>query len=164
VIDRTGIQTRLDALGLTLPIPPALVAAYDATRVIGDQVYVSGQIPLCDGSLRHVGRVGVELDLQAGRDAARQCAVNALAQLQAAVENLDRIRALSAVTVYVAETPGFAKLHLVADEASHLLAAVLGDAGHHSRTVVGVAGLPLGAPVELTLAAAVASEVAGEGA
>lgn len=118
--DRARVQKRLDALGLTLPTPPAPVAAYDATRIIGDQVYVSGQIPLCDGSLRAGGRVGVELDLQAGRDAARQCALNALAQLQAVVGNLDRIRALSAVTVYVAATPGFADLHLVADEASHL--------------------------------------------
>jgi enamine deaminase RidA (YjgF/YER057c/UK114 family) len=147
--DHTESPTRrLAALGLTLPAPSPAVAAFEPFVRHGNTVYVSGQIATRDGTLIATGRLGAEVDLPTGQEAARVCALNVLAQL-AAAGSLDDLERLLKVTVYVASTPDFTQQPAVADGASRLLHDVLGPAGPHARAAVGVAALPLGTPVEV---------------
>ncbi|QBI19447.1 RidA family protein [Egibacter rhizosphaerae] len=139
---------RLRELGISLPEPPAPAAAYVPTRIHQGWVQVSGQIAAAGGELVLSGRLGAELDRESVQPAARQCAINLLAQLRAAAEgDLGRVTLLR-VGVYVACDPSFNEQHLVANGVSELLGDVLGDAGSHARAAVGVAALPLGSPVE----------------
>ena len=140
---------RLIRLGLTLPDPPAAVAAFEPFVHSGDMVYTSGQIAIRDGQLVAKGRVGAEVDLATGVEAARVCALNVLAQLRAAAGSLDNIDRLVKVTVFVASADDFTQQPQVADGASKLLIDVLGPAGAHARSAIGVAALPLGTPVEI---------------
>ncbi len=109
----------------------------------------SGQLPLDGGKLVHTGQIGDELTVAHGQAAARACAINILAQAKAALGDLGRIKRVVKITAFVASTPDFVEQHLVANGASDLLVAVLGDAGKHARSAVGVASLPLNAPVEI---------------
>lgn len=145
---------RLAELGITLPEPPAAVAAYIPAVVHGGLVWVSGQVPFRDGGLPRVGLVGRDISVEDAAEEARYCAINALSQLKAAAGSLDRIDRILKLTVFVASSPGFHAQPLVANGASELLQAVFGDAGRHARSAVGVAELPLGSPVEVELVAA----------
>ncbi len=140
---------RLARLGLKLPAPPPAVAAFQPYVRVGATVYTSGQIATRDGQLVAVGQLGADVDLATGQDAARACALNVLAQLHAAAGSLDDIAQLVKITVFVASTVGFTQQPQVADGASRLLIDVLGPAGSHARSAVGVAALPLGSPVEI---------------
>ena len=141
---------RLAELGITLPAAPAPAAAYVPWVVVGDLVFTAGQIPVADGQIVNPGIVGVDVDLDGARAAARQCAINVLAQLQAAAGgDLSRIARIVKLTVFVASAPTFTEQHLVANEASELVAAVFGEAGQHARSAVGMAALPLNAAVEV---------------
>jgi enamine deaminase RidA (YjgF/YER057c/UK114 family) len=111
--------------------------------------YVSGQVPMADGILVAAGALTTEEDVERGRRCARQCAVNVLAQLEAAAGTLDGVEQMVKLTVYVASAPGFTAQPLVADAASELIHEVLGDDGRHARTAIGVAALPLDSPVEI---------------
>lgn len=139
---------RLAELGITLPDPPPPAAAYVPWIRSGALVFTAGQLPLEGGDLLARGVVGRDLDLDTARDCARACAVNLLTQLRAAAGDLSRVRRLVKVTVFVASAPSFTEQHLVANGCSELLAEVLGEAGPHARSAVGVASLPMGAPVE----------------
>lgn len=145
-----GVVTdRLDELGLTLPPAPRPAAAYVPAVVSASQVITAGQLPLVDGALPATGRCGDTLDTEAAQDLARTAALNLLAVAGDAVDgDLDRLR-LVKLTVFVASTPDFHEQHLVANGASLLLHDVLGERGVHARSAVGVAVLPLNAPVEL---------------
>jgi len=142
-------EQRLAGLGLTLPDPPVAVAAFQPYVRFGETVYVSGQIATRDGRLVAAGRLGDDVDIATGQDAARVCALNVLAQLRAAAGSLDAIARLVKIGVFVACTPGFTAQPQVADGASRLLIDVLGPAGAHARSAIGVAALPLGTPVEI---------------
>jgi enamine deaminase RidA (YjgF/YER057c/UK114 family) len=144
-----GATQRLVRLGLTLPDPPAAVAAFEPFVHSGDMVYTSGQIATRDGQLVAAGRVGAEVDLATGQEAARVCALNVLAQLRVAAGSLDNIDRLVKITVFVASADDFTLQPQVADGASRLLIDVLGPAGKHARSAIGVAALPLGTPVEI---------------
>jgi enamine deaminase RidA (YjgF/YER057c/UK114 family) len=144
-----SVSERLAELGLVLPEPPAAVAAFEPYVVVGDTVYTSGQIATRDGKLVAAGVLGVEVDVEGGQQAARACALNVLAQLDAAAGSLDRIARLVKITVFVASAPTFTQQPQVADGASRLLIDVLGDAGRHARSAIGVASLPLATPVEV---------------
>jgi enamine deaminase RidA (YjgF/YER057c/UK114 family) len=160
--ERIGtVADRLARLGLQLPPPPAPVAAFEPYVRHGDTIYTSGQIAVRDGHLVAAGRLGAEVDLAAGQDAARACAVNVLAQLQAAAGSLDAVT-LVKLTVYIACTDEFVQQPLVADGASQLLLDVLGAAGAHARSAIGVAALPLGTPVEVEAIAQVSTGAAHE--
>jgi enamine deaminase RidA (YjgF/YER057c/UK114 family) len=148
-------ETGLAALGLALPEPPPAVAFFLPWRRIGLTIYVSGQIATSDGTLLHEGRVGETVALEQARECARACALNALAQLHAAVGDLDRIEQLVKLTVFVASAPEFAEQHLVANGASDLLIDVFGERGRHARSAIGVAALPLASPVEIEVIAQV---------
>ncbi|MGH2728840.1 MAG: RidA family protein, partial [Actinomycetota bacterium] len=142
---------RLGELGITLPEPPAAVAAYVPAVVHGGLIWVSGQVPFRDGALPRVGLVGRDISVEDAAEEARYCAINAIAQLKAAAGSLDRIERILKLTVFVASSPGFHAQPLVANGASELLQAVFGEQGRHARSAVGVAELPLGAPVEVEL-------------
>jgi enamine deaminase RidA (YjgF/YER057c/UK114 family) len=138
---------RLTRLGLTLPEPPAPVAAFQPWVRHGTTVYVSGQIATRDGQLIATGRLGEAVDVAAGQEAAQACALNVLAQLNEAAGSLDAIARLIKIQVFVASDAGFTSQP--ADGASRLFIDVLGAAGAHARSAIGVAALPLGTPVEI---------------
>jgi enamine deaminase RidA (YjgF/YER057c/UK114 family) len=143
------IEKRLAELGVTLPVAAAPAANYVPYIRTGNLVLTAGQLPLKDGKLTSAGLLGRDLDTAAGKEAAKQCAVNILAQAKAALGDLQKIRRLVKITVFVACTPDFVEQHLVANGASDFLVAVLGEKGRHARSAVGTASLPLNAPVEI---------------
>lgn len=152
---------RLAALGLTLPTVVAPVGSYLPAVREGNLVWTSGQLPMVDGALAQTGLVGdgpdAEVSVEQAADLARTCALNALAAVASVlIGGLDDVRRVVKVVGFVASAPGFTAQPAVVNGASDLLVAVLGDAGRHARSAVGVAGLPLGAPVEVELAVAVA--------
>ena len=142
-------ESRLAELGITLPEAAAPAANYIPYAVTGNLLFTSGQLPLTGGKLSATGLLGRELDVTAGREAAKWCAVNILAQAKAALGDLGRIARIVKISVFVASTPDFTEQHLVANGASDFLVDVLGDKGRHARSAVGMASLPLNAPVEI---------------
>jgi enamine deaminase RidA (YjgF/YER057c/UK114 family) len=143
------IEKRLAELGVTLPAAAAPAANYIPFAQSGKLLLTSGQLPLVDGKMVATGLLGRDLDTVAGKVAARICAVNVLAQIKAATGDLEKIRQLLKITVFVASSPDFTEQHLVANGASDLLAEALGERGRHARAAVGTASLPLNAPVEV---------------
>lgn len=144
-----AIEAKLAELGIVLPQAAAPAANYVPFALSGNLLFTAGQLPLKDGKLVATGLLGRDLDTATGRDAAWTCAINVLAQAKAALGDLGRIRRVVKITVFVASAPDFTEQHLVANGASDLLVAVLGDAGRHARSAVGNAALPLNAPVEV---------------
>jgi enamine deaminase RidA (YjgF/YER057c/UK114 family) len=142
-------EERLQQLGVDLPAPATPVAAYVPTVRTGNLLYVSGQVPLVDGTPTHLGHLGDDLGLEDGRAAARTCAINLLAALKAELGELSRVTRVVKVTGFVASAPGFTDQPKVVNAASELFGEVFGDAGRHARSAVGVAALPLGVPVEV---------------
>lgn len=147
----TSPTARLEALGLVLPPVVTPLAAYVPAVRIGDQVWTSGQLPLVAGALTHSGKVGAGVTPEQAIEAARTAALNGLAAAAALAGGLDQVQAVLKVVVYVACDPSFTAQPQVANGASELLGAVFGDAGRHARSAVGVAALPLDAPVEVEL-------------
>lgn len=150
-----AFDRRISELGLTLPEPFRLNDPLVTVVVHGPLARTSGQLPRdLNGRLVHPGTVGVEITVEQGAEAARWCALNALAVLREALGSLDRIERVLSVLGFVACTAGFAQQATVIDGASRLLAEVFGDAGRHSRSAVGVAALPRGSAVEIEVAVA----------
>lgn len=144
------VRDRLAALGLTLPEVAAPVAAYVPALRSGQYVYTSGQLPFVDGALPSTGKVGADVSAEEAFDLARICGLNALAAI-ASVADLDSVAQVVKVGVYVASEPGFTGQPQVANGASELFGSVFAAAGVHTRSAVGVAVLPLDAPVEVDL-------------
>ena len=142
---------RLAELGLSLPAVPVPVAAYLPATRFDDLIFTSGQLPTVDGALIATGRVGAEVSPEEAYACARTAALNGLAAVADHTGDLDVIARVIKVVVYVASAPGFTGQPQVANGASDLLVAVLGEAGRHARSAVGVATLPLDAPVEVEL-------------
>lgn len=149
------IDERLTELGIELPPAPAPVASYVPVRVAGGLAFVAGQIPLDAGALLSPGKLGAEVSLEQGVEAARRCALQALAALRDALGSLDRVREVVKVDVFVASAPGFVDQPKVANGASDTFVEIFGDAGRHARAAVGVAELPLGASVEVAVLVAI---------
>ena len=135
--------------------------AVDQVVVVGDQLWVSGQVATADGGLLATGVVGADVDLETGQRCARQCAANLLDRIREALEGLEPVVRIVKLTVYVASAPGFTEQHVVANGASEQLIEVLGEAGRHARAAIGVAALPLGSPVEVEAVVLVNPERAG---
>ena len=147
----SGPEQRLAALGLDVPdvVPP--VAAYVPAAISGSLVFTAGQLPLRAGELIAEGVVGQAVTPDEAAMCAQQCALNAIAAVKAEIGDLDRVRRVVKVVVFVASAPDFTGQPQVANGASELLGEVFGEAGKHARSAVGVAALPLGAPVEVEL-------------
>lgn len=143
-------EQRLAELGLSVPEVAAPVASYIPALRSGDHVVTSGQLPMRERRLIHTGKVGGEVSPEDGAACAQQCALNALAAVASQVP-LERVRRIVKLTVFVASTPDFTGQPQVANGASDLVGEVFGDAGRHTRSAVGVAVLPLDAPVEVEM-------------
>jgi enamine deaminase RidA (YjgF/YER057c/UK114 family) len=147
----SAVEDRLKELGLTVPEVAKPVAAYVPALADGRRVYTSGQLPMVDGKLQVTGKVGHEVTPEEAKDLARICALNALAAVKSAAGDLDRVARVVKVVGFVASAPDFTGQPGVVNGASELLAEVLGDKGVHARSAVGVAVLPLDAPVEVEI-------------
>lgn len=145
-----SVEDRLAAMGLTVHevVPP--VAAYVPAVVTGSYVYTSGQLPFVDGALPETGKVGAEVSPERAAELAAICALNAIAAVKS-VALLESVVRVVKVTCFVASAPGFTGQPAVANGASNLLLEAFGDLGAHARSAVGVAVLPLDAPVEVEL-------------
>lgn len=146
-----SIEDRLAELGLALPpvVPP--VAAYVPAQISGNLVYTAGQLPMIGGVLPATGKVGAEVGADEAKEFARVCALNALAAAESVIGSLDRVTKVVKVVGFVASAPDFTGQPGVVNGASELLGEVFGEAGRHARSAVGVAVLPLDAPVEVEL-------------
>jgi enamine deaminase RidA (YjgF/YER057c/UK114 family) len=151
-----GPEERLAALGLVLPVVTPPLAAYVPAVRTGNHVYTAGQLPVVEGQLLATGKVGAEVGASEASALARVCALNALAAAASAAGGLARIRRIVKVTGFVASAPDFTAQAQVINGASELLLEVFGEAGRHARSAVGMAVLPLDAPVEVELIAEVA--------
>lgn len=144
-----AIEARLKALGLELPAAPNPVANYVPSAIAGNLLLISGQISkAADGSIA-TGRLGGGLSVAEGREAARLCALNILAQARAALGSLDRIAQVVRLNGFVNAAPEFTEHPQVINGASDLMVELLGEKGRHSRVAVGVSSLPLGCAVEI---------------
>ena len=151
-----SIADRLTVMGVTLPQSATPAANYVPFVRQGDLLFISGQLPLEDGKLLFAGKLGTAITLADGQKAARLCAMNVLAQVEAALEgDLDRIERIVRVTGFVACEPEFVEQHLVVNGASDFLVEALGDRGRHARAAVGMASLPRNAAVEVDAIVAV---------
>ena len=148
-------ETRLAALGLALPPVAAPLAAYVPAVRTGPYVYTAGQLPLADGKLLMTGRVGAQVSVEEAAALARTCALNALAAVASVTGGLTAVTRIVKIVGFVASDPSFTGQPLVVNGASELMLEVFGDSGRHARSAVGVAVLPLDAPVELELIAEV---------
>jgi enamine deaminase RidA (YjgF/YER057c/UK114 family) len=144
-------EQRLAELGLELPEVVAPLASYVPAVRSGSYVYTSGQVPMVRGQMQVTGKVGAEVDADTAKDAARTCALNALAAVASITGDLSAVTRVVKVVGYVASTPDFTGQPAVVNGASDLLGQVFGDAGAHARSAVGVVSLPLDAPVEVEL-------------
>jgi enamine deaminase RidA (YjgF/YER057c/UK114 family) len=144
-------EERLAELGLAVPEVAKPLASYVPALRSGQHVFTSGQLPLRDGTLMTTGKVGGEVSPEQAVECARQCALNALAAVRAEVGELSAVKQVVKVVVFVASTPDFTGQPAVANGASELFGEVFGDLGRHARSAVGVAVLPLDAPVEVEL-------------
>ncbi len=144
------IEKRLEAMGVSLPQPPAPVASYVGHVVHNGLVFVSGQVPLVDGNVMQTGLLGEGVSLEQGMAAARVCAINILAQVKVACGgDLERVERCIRLGGFVASTKDFTDQPRVINGASDFMVEVLGDRGAHSRAAVGVASLPLNSSVEV---------------
>ncbi|MCY6380950.1 RidA family protein [Hoeflea prorocentri] len=153
------INERLMARGIELPDAPAPAAAYVPYVISGATLYISGQLPMREGQVNITGQLAGDEDIEAGQQAAELCAINILAQANAALNgDMDRITRLIKLQGFVASTPDFHKQHLVINGASNLLADILGERGAHARAAVGMAALPFNASVEIDAIFEIGSE------
>jgi enamine deaminase RidA (YjgF/YER057c/UK114 family) len=148
-------EARLAALGLALPPVAVPLAAYVPAVRSGQWVYTAGQLPLADGKLLKTGRVGAQVSVEEAAALARTCALNALAAVASVTGGLSAVTRIVKIVGFVASDPSFTGQPLVVNGASELMLEVFGDAGRHARSAVGVAALPLDAPVEIELIAEV---------
>ena len=143
------IEDTLASLGINLPVPPAPAGSYVPVVISGSLAFVAGQIPAEGGQVKFKGKLGRDVLIEAGQQAARLCTINALAQLKSALGSLDRIKRFVKVTGFVNCDPSFADQPKVVNGASDLLVQVFGEKGKHARAAVGVSSLPLDSAVEV---------------
>jgi enamine deaminase RidA (YjgF/YER057c/UK114 family) len=146
---------RLQALGIVLPPPPKPAGTYAPVVVDGHRAYVSGQVVVRDGVAVSPGRVDADVSPSIAKDLTRTATLQALSALHRSLGSLDRVERVLRVAVYVASSEGFVRQHEVANGATELLVEVFGEAGRPARVSMGVASLPLNAPIEVELLAAI---------
>lgn len=152
-----NIEQRLAEIGITLPQAAAPVASYVPAVEHGGLLHISGQISFADDGSLIKGRLGEDMELEAGQAAARRCGIMLLAQMKAALGSLDRVERIVKLGVFVSSAPAFVDQPKVANGASELMQEVFGESGRHARSAVGVTVLPLGVAVEVDAIVAVRS-------
>ncbi|MEW5745632.1 MAG: RidA family protein [Nitrospirota bacterium] len=155
-------EERLKSLGITLPEAPQPLGAYVPCVQTGTLLYVSGILPLREGALARRGKVGDTVSPEDAREDARQIVINALAVVTSFLGSLERVKRCVRLNGYVASAPDFAEQPKVLNAASDLLFEILGDAGRHTRTAIGVAVLPLDAPLEIDFIFEIAPQVSSD--
>jgi enamine deaminase RidA (YjgF/YER057c/UK114 family) len=149
-----SVEARLTAAGFSIPTPAAPVAAYVPTVEAGGLLFISGQVSQRDGALI-TGKVGADLDIAAGKDAAESCGLMLIAQMKAALGSLDRVERIVKLGAFVNSTDDFTQQPEVANGASDLMILAFGDAGRHARAAVSAPALPRGAAVEIDAVVAI---------
>ncbi len=144
-----AVEKKISELGITLPTPAAPIATYVGFVRSGSLLFVSGQLCLEDGKLTATGQLGGSVSIEQGQAAARTCAINLVAQVKAALGDLDQVVRVVRLNGFINSAPGFADAPKVMNGASDLIVAMFGDKGRHSRSTVGVAALPNDAAVEI---------------
>jgi enamine deaminase RidA (YjgF/YER057c/UK114 family) len=144
-----NITARLTKLNIELPKPRAPVANYVPAVISGNQIYIAGQVCSWNGEYRFLGRLGGEISTEEGQQAARLCGLNIIAQLQAALGALERVKRCVKLTVFIRSADTFTQQPQVANGASDLFVEVFGEAGRHARSAVGVSQLPFGVCIEI---------------
>jgi enamine deaminase RidA (YjgF/YER057c/UK114 family) len=152
-----SFEARIKELGLIIPEPPKPAGRFVPAVQVGNLIFVSGQIPAISGKLFAKGKLGRDLSIEQGQEAARQALLNVLAAIRSTTGTLDTVKRIVKLNGWIASAEGFNSQPQVVDGASLLLEEIFGEAGKHARAAIGVAELPLGAPVELELIAEVQS-------
>ena len=142
-------EKNLNKLNINLPKAPDPVGAYVASKIVGNLVYISGQLPLDNEGKLIKGKIGKDLNLEQGQESAKLCALNLLAQLKKITGSLDKVKSCIKITGYVNSTDSFIDQPKVINGASDLISQIFGDKGKHARAAVSVNSLPLGASVEV---------------
>src|SRR4051812_11278131 len=144
-----GVEDRLRTLGYELPAVPRPAGSYVPATRTGSLLFTAGQVPFKEGQLPYTGKVGQDVSVEEAKEAARLCALNALAAIKTEVGSLESVNRIVKITGYVASAPGFNDQPAVMNGASDLIGELFGEKGLHARSAVGVAELPLNAPVEV---------------
>ncbi|MCE5284243.1 MAG: RidA family protein [Pelosinus sp.] len=146
-----SFETKVKEMGLTIPAVAKPVAAYVPAIRVGDYVYTSGQIPFVEGKLAYAGKLGSDIQLEQGYEAAKVCALNCLAAVKSVIGSLDNIEQIVKVVGFVNSAAGFVDQPKVVNGASELVGNIFGKQGEHSRSAVGVSELPINAAVEVEM-------------
>ncbi|MBO8168022.1 MAG: RidA family protein [Thermoanaerobacteraceae bacterium] len=146
-----SFEQKVQELGLTVPEAPKPVAAYVPAVKVDNYVYTAGQIPFVNGELKYKGKVGKDLTLEQGYEAAKICALNCLAAIKGQIGSLDNIEKIVKITGFVSSAPGFNDQPKVINGASELIGQIFGEQGQHARAAVGVNELPVDAAVEVEM-------------
>lgn len=146
-----SFEKKLKEMGITIPEAPKPVAAYVPAVKIDKYVYTAGQIPFVEGKLKYKGKLGKDLSIEEGYEAAKISAINCLSAVKSLIGSLDNIEKIVKVTGFVNSAPGFSEQPKVVNGASEFLGEVFGEKGAHARSAVGVNELPLDAPVEIEM-------------
>lgn len=152
-LDNIMINEKLAELGISIPDAPTPLAAYVPGQVVGNLLFTSGQVALQNGAIAYKGKVGGNLSEEEGIAAARVCAINCLAVAKKLLGNLEKIERIVKLTVFVNCVDGYANEPKIANGASELLVELFGENGKHTRSAVGVSGLPLDSAVEIEMIA-----------
>jgi enamine deaminase RidA (YjgF/YER057c/UK114 family) len=144
-------EEKLKKLGFILPPAPKPLAAYIPAKIVGNLVFTSGQVPIADGNIVYAGKVGKDLTEDDARKAAELCLINCLSVVKSIVGNLDNIKQIVKLTVFVNSADGFTAQPKIANGASELLEKIFGENGKHVRSAVGVNELPLNSAVEIEM-------------
>lgn len=144
-------EEKIKQLGITIPEPVKPLAAYIPAMQVGNLVMTSGQVPISSGAVKYQGKVGRDLSEEEGNEAAKLCAINCLSAVKSVIGNLDEIKRVLKLTVFVASAEGFTAQPKVANGASELIGEIFGEAGKHVRSAVGVSELPLNSAVEIEM-------------
>ena len=150
-------EDRLKELGIEIPEVQAPLGAYVPAVISEQLIFISGQLPMTGGELSVKGKVGAELSVEQGMEAARRASINSIAALKSELGDLDRVQRIVKITGYIASAPGFNQQANVMNGASDLFFQAFGEAGRHARVAVGVSELPLDAPVEIEVIARISN-------
>jgi enamine deaminase RidA (YjgF/YER057c/UK114 family) len=144
-------EEKIKQMGITIPEVVKPLAAYIPALQVGNLVMTSGQVPISEGKLKYIGKVGSDLSEEEGKRAAKLCALNCLSAIKSVIDTLDKIKRVVKLTVFVSSAEGFTAQPMVANGASEFIGEIFGDAGKHVRSAVGVSELPLNSAVEIEM-------------